>query len=209
MHKNIQFLTAAGVGLLSGILFVGTISLTIPRAYGQVEGDRALDCSAALAIVAVAFRDNEPDKLPPVLEDLEVWGQRLGKARYKEIWPHYQKREAEYGPEWGIQTALSCRKELLDGKCLQTVTKAQDQALWYMKAARTQAAVAVGVGASLTPVADDIREGCKHLSIARNNVRALRCDQQVIDAADRIWHDYVLILPGPKGDLRYACQGND
>ncbi len=175
------------------------------------SGDRELDCAAALAGVALAFKLNDPDKLPPVMADLETWMARLGKSRQGEVVPHFRKMDAQYGSRWSIDTAMSCRNELhaaTPAQCLKVVKEQQDQAVWYFKAASGQAALGRATGGHIDYALQDIRQGCKHIDYARAKLHEMNCPAEIKEVMEETWRNYVLDVPGPKGSARLACLGN-
>lgn len=205
---------ASACGLFAGALVLGFA--TSGEVKGQtspspVAEDRPLDCAAALAGVALAFKLNEPDKLPPVMADLETWIGKLGKSRQGEIVPHFKKMDAQYGSRWSIDTAISCRNELHNAtpaQCLQVVKERQDQAIWYFKAAAEQAKLGRAIGGHIGYAEQDIKLGCKHIDYARAWLREKNCDARSIEVMEETWRNYVLDVPGEKGSARLACIGN-
>lgn len=207
MRPSIFLGPFCGVAIGACVLMLATSSTV----RGQEAPDRALDCSAALASMAMAFKLNEPDKLPPIMADLEVWLNKLGKPNQPQVVPHFKRMDAQHGSRWSIDTAISCRNELhmaTTAQCLQVVKERQDQAIWYFKAAAGQAALGRAIGGNIGSAQEDIRLGCNHIDYARAKLREMNCEERVIEVMDQTWRNYVLDVPGPKGNARLACLGN-
>lgn len=214
MRKSYLYLSMSGLIISALLVFNFSSGSLSVKGQASLEDDRerALECSAALAGVALAFKQNEPEKLPPIMEDLNIWIDKLGKKRQHEIVPHFKKMDAQHGSRWSIETALSCRSELHNAtptQCLKIVKERQDQAIWYFKAAGNQALFGRAIGGHIAYAHDNIRTGCKHLDYARAKIRQMNCNQEIIDVLDETWRNYVLDVPGPNGNVRIACLGNE
>lgn len=96
---------------------------TLPVQAKQVVGNstppgltpgRALDCSVALLNVAMAFKQNDPAKVPAVIAAADVWMNRMGPYNQKALVDYALAAGRERDSRWIIDTAMACRKELDD-----------------------------------------------------------------------------------------------
>lgn len=97
--------------------------LALPVQAKQVVGNstppgltpgHALDCSVALLNVAMAFKQNDPAKVPAVLAAVDVWMNRMRPFNQQALVNYALAQGRERESRWIIDTAMSCRKELDD-----------------------------------------------------------------------------------------------